>query len=264
MRLSWWGVLLLGLAACTPAPSTPTPQPNPQPELCGGVFVFGQPVGQVEGTQFLCRSRYAVLHSRAYKVPLYSAQRLSSSDLEGTVSRTDDFRPDSDLPSADRAELEDYRGSGYDRGHMAPAGDFSTDAMAMSESFLLSNMVPQNSTMNSGIWAGLESATRACAKSVGTVYVLTGPVFDNPIPTKTIGPNQVGVPDKLYKVIVEPTTGNSRAYLMPNTAIPSQPGFTNYRVSIDTVEAATGLDFFPLGSLDEAGLGTLCLNTYGF
>lgn len=145
---------------------------------------------------------------------------------------------------------------------MAPAGDFSTDPQSMSESFLLSNMIPQNGTMNSGIWAGLESANRACAKSVGAIFVLTGPIFERT--PKTIGAGQVAVPSHLYKIILEVQGGDSRAYLMPNTALPAQGGgFTQYRVTIDEVESRSGLDFFPAGQVAEGSLGTLSKKTFG-
>jgi endonuclease G, mitochondrial len=250
--------LLTLLGACSPA-TTPSPITE---GVCGASFAYGRPVHSLANTQLLCRKSYAVLHDNRRKVPLYSAQQLRAEALEGTVTRTDDFRPDPELLVGQRAELGDYRNSGYDRGHMAPAGDFSTDPQAMSESFLLSNMVPQNGTMNSGIWAGLESATRACAKGVGVVFVLTGPIFEG-IP-KTIGAGQVAVPSHLFKIILEVQSGDSRAYLMPNTALPAQGGgFTQYRVSIDEVEGRTGLDFFPGGQVSEDTLGTLCKNTFG-
>ncbi|MDX2004422.1 MAG: DNA/RNA non-specific endonuclease [Meiothermus sp.] len=251
-------LLLALLAACSPASP-----PNPLTEgVCGASFAYGRPAHALPETQFLCRKGYAVLHDNGRKVPLYSAQQLRAEALDGSVARTDDFRPDPELLEGQRAELGDYRNSGYDRGHMAPAGDFSTDPQAMSESFLLSNMVPQNGTMNSGIWAGLESATRACARSVGAIYVLTGPVFEGT--PRAIGTNQVAVPSHLYKIILEAQGGDSRAYLMPNTALPAQGGgFTQYRVSIDEVERRTGLDFFPGGQVLEDGLGTLCKNTFG-
>lgn len=246
------GLLLAVLVGCSP---------NPQPAECAGMFAYGRPLGPSDRTQFLCRKGYALLHDNLYKVPLYSAEHVRASNLEGSVSRTDDFRADPELPEGQRAELSDYRNSGYDRGHMAPAADFTTDLEQMSQSFLLSNMVPQNHTLNAGAWEGLEAATRACAKNTGEVYVLSGPIFA--ATPRTIGVNRVAVPSQVFKVILDLETGNSRAYIMPNSALSKTSGFTAWRVSIDTVEQLTGLDFFPAGNIDETNLGTLCKDAYG-
>lgn len=248
-------LFFLLLAACAPAPTAHPPQ------ACAAVFVYGQPVGPTAQTQFLCRQAYALLHDNLHKVPLYVAEHLQARNLDGPIARTDDFRPDLELPEGQRSELSDYRNSGYDRGHMAPAADFTQDAGAMSQSFLLSNMVPQNHTLNAGAWEGLENATRACAKSLGDVYVITGPILDTaPI---TIGANRVAIPSKVYKIIFDPKSSDSRAYIFPNQPIAKQAGYTDWQVSIDSVEQQTGLDFFPDGRLDEGTLGSLCKDSFG-
>lgn len=225
-----------------------------EPAACSQFFLGGFPTTTSTNSSFLCHSRYATLHDNVLKAPIYSAEKLESQNLNGTITRTDDFRPDPALQIGARAELEDFKGSGFDRGHMAPAADFSTDPIWMSESFLLSNMVAQNHTMNSGIWERLETATRNCAQALGAVYVVTGSIFDTM--TTTIGVHQVVVPTHLFKVIVDPSTLNSRAYIMPNTAITG--AFAVWQMSIDAIEARTGLDLFPNAALPEADLGTLC------
>jgi endonuclease G, mitochondrial len=252
-------LLLLLLTACSPSVVTSL---KPLDEVCGAsVFVYGQPVSSAESTTFLCRTRYALLHSNKHKIPIYSAERLARADLDGPVRRTDDFRTDLDLPTASRSEPSDYRGSGYDRGHMSPSGDFSTNRSAMSESFLMSNMVPQNRPMNTGIWSQLEVATRSCARSAGVVHIITGPVI--PTAPKTIGRNKVSIPSQIYKIVLDPATNQTRAYLIPNKAVPADNKFSPYSVSIDTVEQATGLDFFPQTTkVDEAKPGTLCTSAY--
>jgi endonuclease G, mitochondrial len=256
--------LLTLLAACagqiappTPTPPAPPPPAPPTTTPCDDQFLFGRPLTSQPGTP-LCRSGYAVLHSPVYKTPIYVAERLEAINLDGPIARTDDFRADPELPPGERSELVDYRGSGYDRGHMAPAADFTTDAARMSQSFLLSNMIPQNGSLNSGWWDSLERATRACAKTLGTVYVLSGPIYSDPV--ATIGPGKAGVPSNLFKIIAD-GGGNSKAFIVPNAAV--KPGFTPYRVTVAAVEAVTELNFFSAGGVDETALGTLCPGAYG-
>ena len=228
---------------------------------CGEMFAYGQPQASTgDRTTFLCRLGYATLHDDARKVPLYSAEHLVARDLAREVSRTDDFAPDPDLPSGERAELADYAGSGYDRGHLAPAAD-ATDSREMHQSFYLSNMVPQNKVMNEQIWAGLENATRACAKRVGELYVISGPVFTGP--ARTVGRSRVEVPDALYKIALDARSGEFRAFLMPNVALRRTTNYARYEVSIADIERRSGLNFFPQGKLPEDQRGQLCEGSYG-
>ena len=96
----------------------------------------------------------------------------------GQVDRTDNFRPDTSI-STGSAELKDYRGSGFDRGHLAPAGDMKWDRTAMSESFLMSNMSPQEPSFNRGIWKRLEEQVRNWAIEKDSLFVITGPVLES-------------------------------------------------------------------------------------
>lgn len=256
-------VLLSACAGVTVAPPTPiAPPPSPPvapPALeCATQFPRGRVISSAPAA-FLCRVGYAVLHSGARKTPLVVAERLEPAGFDGTAPRSNDFRPDPELPSTERSELEDYRLSGFDRGHMAPSADFTSSAARVSESFLLSNIVPQNPTLNGGWWASLESATRSCARSESVVFVLTGPVFSDP--PQTIGVGRVAVPSSVYKIIVN-SSGASRAYLIAN-AVPTVKGFRAYQVSISSVEAATGLEFFPDGGVLEDSLGALCSGAFG-
>ena len=247
-----------------PPPSTPiTPPPAAPPVAppaleCASQFPRGRVVSSAPAA-FLCKVGYAVLHSPTRKTPLVVAERLEPQNFDNSASRTNDFRPDPDLIAGERSELEDYRLSGFDRGHMAPSADFTSSTARVSESFLLSNIVPQNPTLNGGWWASLESATRACARSEGAVFVMSGPVFTNP--TQTIGAGRVAVPSSLFKIIVS-SSGASRAYLIAN-AVPTIKGFKAYQVPISSIEAATGLEFFPEGGVLEDNLGTLCSGAFG-
>src|SRR5690606_31134956 len=130
--------------------------------------------------------------------------------------RTDRVFTDARLPSAERAQLEDYRGSGYDRGHMAPAADMP-NAQAIAQSFSLANMVPQAPQNNRKTWVGIERATRQYVmRAKGDDHVFTGPVFlGNQV--STIGNGRVMVPTHLFKLVYDPNTNRAWAHWVENT-----------------------------------------------
>lgn len=164
----------------------------------------------------LCYDAFAVLHSGNTRTPVFVAERLSRASTLAArgEKRTDKFFADARLPRAERAELSDYKGSGYARGHMAPAGNMP-NATAMAQSFSLANMIPQDPRQNSGPWAKIENDTRQYAlRAQGDVYVITGPVFAPTSPT--IGPGQVAVPTHLFKLVYDPATRKAWAHWQPN------------------------------------------------
>lgn len=166
----------------------------------------------------LCFDGYAVLHSGESKTPVYAVERLTHASVDAAkgIKRSDRFYPEARLPNADRAQLGDYVGSGYDRGHMAPAGDMP-DAAAKAQSFSLANMVPQAPELNQRAWNQIEQATRKyAARAPGDVYVFTGPSFDRR--PSTIGAGGVWVPSHTWKVVYSRGEGRAWAYWMTNTA----------------------------------------------
>lgn len=165
----------------------------------------------------LCFNAFAVMHSGKSHTPVFVAEKLNRQSVSDAKNneRTDRFFADARLPRAERAELEDYKGSGYDRGHMAPAGDMP-NATAMAQSFSLANMVPQAPENNRKTWAGIEKATRKyVSRARGDVYVISGPVFDAQ-PAK-IGQNQVWVPRYLFKLVYDSSENKAWAYWVENT-----------------------------------------------
>jgi endonuclease G, mitochondrial len=162
--------------------------------------------------------------------------------IQPNVERSGNFRPDPKVKKASASD-RDYRGTGYDRGHMVPAGDRAFSDEAMSETFYMSNMSPQIRNFNGGIWRELEENVRDWAYQNKHLYVISGPVLTEPI-RERIGPNEVSVPDKYFKVILDYTEPEAKAiaFLMSNE-ISYQP-LEKYAVTIDDVEAATGIDFF--------------------
>ncbi len=215
---------------------------------CREVFANGNPpvIRHQETLQprALCFNAFAVLHSGKSHTPVYVAERLNNAILQDAKShqRTNKFFADARLPMAERAELDDYRGSGFDRGHMAPAGDMSTDE-AMAQSFSLANMVPQYAINNRKSWASIEKATRKYVmRAAGDVYVITGPVFDGTPPT--IGANRVWVPQHLFKLVYDPSTRRSWVNWLDNTdeARVGQP------ISYQELVKRTGIEFLPAKS----------------
>ncbi|WP_293915115.1 DNA/RNA non-specific endonuclease [Deinococcus sp.] len=229
---------------------------------CRDEFVAGQPTTSTS-TELLCHDEYISVYDPARKVPLVVAEKLQPGEFDGSVRREgNQFRPD---PGASQsATMNDYTRSGYARGHMAPAGDFSGTEAAMNQSFYFSNVVPQNSAMNSGLWSRLERATRDCAKQLGTLYVLTGPVFEGD--TTTVGSGDVAVPSAIYKIMV--SGGRSRAFVVPNQEASKRRLPQNRRTirsnetSVDEVQRLTGLSFFPAGGVSTGDTDEFCNNVF--
>jgi endonuclease G, mitochondrial len=160
------------------------------------------------------------------------------------------------------ADNGDYAGSGYDRGHLAPAADMGWSSIAMAESFYYSNMSPQVPAFNRGIWKRLEELVRTWAVDYNAVYIVTGPVLTNGL--LTIGINKVSVPKYFYKVILEYNDQDIKgiAFILPNTG--SGEPLQNYAVTIDSVEKFTGIDFFPKLPDDQERIieSTLSVNSW--
>ncbi|WP_429500643.1 DNA/RNA non-specific endonuclease (plasmid) [Robbsia andropogonis] len=189
--------------------------------VCSSTFYEGAaPVATAKqpGQRYaLCFADFAVLYSGESKTPIYSAEHLTPENLRAARGerRTNVFYEEARLPSDARARLEDYRGSGFDRGHMSPAADRSSPE-AMAQSFSLANMVPQAPENNRGVWAkNVERPTRNYAmRSSAGVYVLTGPIYIGA--RRTIGPDNVWVPDKLFKLVYDPARRKAWCFILDN------------------------------------------------
>ena len=215
---------------------------NPIDDKCPQFVIWGAPQIAVEGgNQYICRKGYAVNYDYASKTPIFTVEKLDGDKITTVeVVRKNDFRPDPDVPLKYRASLADYDHSGYDRGHMSPAGDFTYAADVMSESFFLSNMTPQVPDNNRGIWRILEEHTRAWAKKYGTVYVITGAIHAKD--SKTIGTGVV-VPDYYYKIIIDPKESRIIAFAIPNRSKLSPMDLPKYIVDVETIEKNALVDF---------------------
>jgi endonuclease G len=219
------------------------------------------PTSTSDASAFLSvKSDYVVSYNSVRKVPNWVSWELNTSYL-GSITRQDDFRPDDTLPaSLPQAQLTDYSGSGFDRGHMCPSADRTLTVEDNSQTFYLTNMVPQAAHNNRGPWAQLETEARTIAQSGKELFVISGGVFSSS--SGTIGTG-VSVPDKTFKVIVvldavgqgaaEVTTSTRViAVMMPNadSLITQSAPWRDFRVSVDAIEAATGDNF--LSDVDPA------------
>ncbi len=184
---------------------------------------------------------YVVSFNSKGKVPNWVGWELTKVETTGDSKRTNRFIADPKIKSQ-QATSADYSRSGYDRGHMAPAGDMSWSTTAMKESFYFTNMCPQAPNLNRGIWKSLEDQTREWAKRDSAIYVICGPVIKGG--EKTIGPNKVIVPTQFYKVILSPYGKKPKAigFLFDNDGSLEQ--LSRFAVSVDSVEKLTGIDFF--------------------
>lgn len=192
---------------------------------------------------------YVTSYNSTHGTPNWVAWSLSPEKLIEVVSRTNDFLPDPQLPTAEAVTTDDYKGSGMDRGHMCPAGDNKWNLQAMEESFYMTNVCPQNHNLNRGDWKELEEMCRDWARRDGKVYIVCGPIYYDQR-HKTIGrDHKVSVPEAFFKVVL--AMGDSpRAigFIFKNTS--GNHSLDMYVNSVDEVERITGIDFFPALSDD--------------
>lgn len=230
---------LLGLVA------TGASAKEPLAPACTQSIGLGQPViaRPAGNTYLLCYRAYATLVSAQTRTPLWSAEYLEQARVNAArnVQRDSDFYEEDAIPPEARARLTDYgRSAGYDRGHMAPSGDFS-DKASQAESFSLANVIPQNPTSNRRTWSHIETSTRKLVRQFGAAYVVTGPAFVRDTGTLR---GRVRIPDFVWKAIYVPGQG-AAAYIVRNDETPA------YSVaSIAELAHLTGVDPFP--SLGQA------------
>jgi endonuclease G len=157
---------------------------------------FGSPQCPGEAAD---RVYFFLCHSPANRVPLWVGYTVTASQLDGAARRPSRFRPDRQLTQPGATE-RDYRSSRYHRGHLAPAADFRFSDEAIRSTFVLSNAIPQEPSVNAGRWAAVEAAVRRLARQADRLYVFTGTLFEGDI--ERIGNGRVAVPSHTYKVVL--------------------------------------------------------------
>jgi endonuclease G len=218
---------------------------------CSLAFYKGNPISENSAPYLPKISRkdvvlphagYILSYNEKHEQANWVAYVLTKNETQAVVKRNNHFIVDP-LVETGSANEEDYRNSGYDRGHLAPAADMCWSKKTMEESFYYSNMSPQVPAFNRGIWKNCEAQVREWAKLYDSVYIVTGPLLNKKMPF--IGPNHVSVPLCFFKVVLQPNTGKEKAlgFLIPNKASSAPP--KQFVVSVDSVEKLTGIDFFP-------------------
>ncbi|MDD2634067.1 MAG: DNA/RNA non-specific endonuclease [Bacteroidales bacterium] len=194
------------------------------------------------GEEIVCHSAYCLVYSEEHEQAKWVAYVLKLEMLTGDVKRSNKFKEDPKIKTKS-ANDKDYKGSGYDRGHLAPAADMSFSEQAMQESFYYSNISPQDPGFNRGIWKKLESEVRSYVEYLNKIYVVTGPVLVEGL--SEIGENGVAVPEEYYKaaLFVSDTCVEAIAFIMPNKKNSSVSVY-NYAVSVDELEKKTKMNFF--------------------
>lgn len=192
--------------------------------------------------QIIQRTGYTLSYDAKNKTPKWVAWELTKEETRGNEERTNEFQPDPNVIGT-KVVTYDYSGSGYDRGHMAPAGDMKWSKKAMQESFYMSNICPQDHNLNTEDWNDLEMKSREWARRYGKVYIACGPIYKG-IRNEYIGDHRVKVPDAFFKVILINADNKQCAlgFLFENEA--GERPLTEYLVSVDSIEKLTGLDFF--------------------
>ncbi|MBQ7191327.1 MAG: DNA/RNA non-specific endonuclease [Paludibacteraceae bacterium] len=197
-----------------------------------------------QSEQYIEHLAYTVSFNPDYNIPNWVAYCLEKTEVQGEYSRTDKFLPDP-LVKGDPVVSKDYSGSGYDRGHMAPAADMRWSQQAMKESFYMTNICPQNHNNNAGDWKDLEELVRDLAYKYDKIYIAAGPVVVEDTNT-TIGTvRKIVVPTAFFKMLLRQKNDGSWTaigFVMPNK--PGNQPLMTYMLSVDEVETITDIDFF--------------------
>lgn len=194
-------------------------------------------------SQVIVHDGYTVSYNEQRRNPNWVAYELTAEEAAGTESRKGDFIPDPKVVGR-QATDEDYRRSGWDRGHLAPAADMKWSAKAMEESFYLSNISPQNNNLNRGVWKSIEEMVRENALKYGSVIVVTGPVFTTKKGLGSIGKNRVLVPNAFYKALLVKSNGTYGCVGFYCENVAGKKSLEQYAMTIDQLEEITGIDFF--------------------
>ncbi|XP_071961428.1 nuclease EXOG, mitochondrial-like [Antedon mediterranea] len=224
------------------------------------ILKYGAPE---RGENVYFHANHVLGYNQAKRIPDWVAEHITGDHLKGSATRKkSNFKEDLQIVDIFRSSNSDYKNSGWSRGHMAPAADSKYSQIAMDETFLLSNIVPQDINNNQHFWNRFEIYCRSLTQTFHDVRVISGPLF---IPTveengklfikyEVIGVNQVAVPTHLYKIVVIENTFDKMvavgAFIVPNQPITGSD-LANYQVSLDDLEKKSGLKFLPMLNLSK-------------
>lgn len=181
---------------------------------------------------------YSICYSAEHRQASWVKYELNLKLISGKQKRTNNYRQDPNIE--DPVVKTDYKGSGYDRGHLLPAAAMKLNYQSMDETFFMTNMSPQVPSFNRGIWAAIERRMRSLVRKYGTAHVITAPILEAGLPTLQSG---VSIPRWYYKIAYFPGPQIMKAFLIENKPY-SGVLFSDFLVSVDQVEALSGFDFY--------------------
>lgn len=193
-------------------------------------------------SQVIWHKGYVVSFNTDTRLPNWVAYELTHVEAVGTCKRNGRFFADPEVKGR-QATYDDYRNTGWDKGHIAPAGDMKWDDQAMLESCYFTNVCPQNHNLNGGVWRSLEEKCRDYACRYESVYIAAGPIVGE-ARNGTIGDNQVVIPDAFYKVLLVCVNGQYEGIGFYFENVAGHKPMKSYAMTIDEIEALTHIDFF--------------------
>ncbi len=250
--MTWW--LLRPRGPSTPASTGPVVWPEPDARkatLAERNMVYAglpRPLASQSEFRVLRRNGYTLGYSEFRRNPLWVAYRIDPNPSFKAGKRPNRFRPDQD--TRDPLKHEDYNGTGYDRGHMAPNSIIAREygELGQIDTFLMSNICPQTPDLNRKVWGRLERLEADdYGVSLAGVWVVNGPVFDSKRAfLDSTERNDIEIPDQFYKMIVDETRSDIRiqSFLVPQD-VGGNERPERFFTTVDEIEKRTGLDFFP-------------------
>ncbi|XP_070566671.1 nuclease EXOG, mitochondrial-like [Ptychodera flava] len=222
------------------------------------------------GPELRYYANHVLSYDQAKKTPLWVAEHITKDHLNGSASRKDSkFRRDPSIPDFYSSYNSDYVGSGYSRGHMAPAGDNKYSQLAMNETFYLSNILPQDINNNMVFWNRVEIYCRGLTEKFTDVYIISGPLVipqqdkdgNKYVKYQVIGNSNVAVPTHLFKIIAAENATQGQqvavgAFVIPNEPISSDRQLIEFQVNLEDVEKFSGFTF--LKKLNRTEAKNLC------
>lgn len=241
--------------ATTAAPTTSTPSSTSPSETTDGAPTASETTAEaltsdnildVVGSKGLMvtHTGHTLSFNTTHNTPDWVAWTLTSEHADGAEQRSQKFWADPAIPRAYRVDYYDYKGSGYDRGHMCPAGDNKWSREAMHDCFYMSNMCPQDPSLNSGAWSALEQACRKWAVSEGAVHIVCGPIYEGKKHERIGIDHAVDVPEAFYKVVLSLRPGHEKAIGFYYRNVSGKQPLSQTATTVDDIERRTGLDFF--------------------
>ncbi len=206
------------------------------------VSIFPEELRPTSTTENIITHRHFILsYSERYEQAEWVAYVLKKDHLTYDDRERPYFIEDPKVKTKS-ADWRNYKNSGYDRGHLCPAGDRRFSEFAYDETFYTSNISPMKSDFNAGVWNRLEKLIRKWGKEYRTMYVITGGILEEGL--AAIGEEDVAVPRAFYKIVARGASDNLEVvtFLIPHRE--TQQSLSTFLISVDELEMRTGIDYF--------------------